>query len=186
VGDNWANTFIDFHLNTGLGLGSGLHRTENPNYNLLIWFVPQKGCRVTHLDRSRTNIWQTLPQQLQYAWEGLAQQGQKLSFGTILWPHPPDRDPTKWANNLEAVINTPDLSAVRVKINDELSYVMVLNDTGQSQTAGPVTTDARLTAVEERKGKPTAVMVYQGAKVSYEGKALLALDKAATVQKAVQ
>ncbi len=186
VGENWANTFIDFHLSTGLGLGSGLHRTENPNYDLLIWFVPQKGCRVTHLDRSRTNIWQALPQQLHYAWEGLAQPGQKLSFGTILWPHPPDRDPTKWANNLEALTNSPDLSAVRVKITDDLAYLMVLNDTGQSRMAGPITTDARLTVLTVRKGKPETVMVYQGAKVTYEGKAVLALDKPDTTQKAVQ
>ena len=42
--------------------------------------------------------------------------------------------------------------------------------------AVPVTTDARLTVITVRKGKPETVMVYQGAKVTYVGKALLALE----------
>ena len=144
AGDHWANTFIDFHLSTGLGLGRGLQRTLNPRFDLFVWFAPQKGCRVTHLDRSRTNVWQTLPQQLHHVWEGLSQAGQKLSFSTLLWPHRPDRDPGKWAGNVEALTHSADLSAIRVKTANHVSYVMVVNDTGQPQTAGPVRSDAQL------------------------------------------
>ena len=48
------------------------------------------------------------------------------------------------------------------------------------------TQNGSIVVVDVRKGKPETVMVYQGAKVSYDGKAALALDKPATVQKAVQ
>jgi len=186
VGRNWANTFIDFHLSTGLGMGSGLHRTENPATDLLVWFLPQKDCRVTYKDRSKTNIWQTLPQQVQYVWEGLSRAGQKQSFGTVLWPHEPDRDPSKWAKRLEAVAATTDVSAVRARINKNEAFLMVINDTGKPQTAGPVTTDARLCIVQESGGKPVQVMVYNGRTVTYGDREILKLDKPQTVQKAVK
>ena len=186
VGTHWANTFIDFHLSTGLGMGSGLHRTENARTDLLVWFMPRKGCRVTHLDRSRTNIWQTLPQQLHYVWQGLAAAGQKLSFSTVLWPHQPNRDPAKWAARLSAVVDTPNVAAVRAKIDGKTTYLMVVNDTGKVQTAGPVATDARLCIVLESDGKPQRAMVYKGRTVTYGKRVLLSLDKVQTTEKAVK
>jgi hypothetical protein len=167
-------------------MGSGLHRTENGFTDLLIWFAPQNGCRVAHLDRSRTNIWQTLPQQIQYVWQGLAAAGQKLSFSSVLWPHKPDRDPSKLAARLESMAAGPDLAVVRAKITDDTAYLLVINDTGKAQTAGGLATDARLAVVYEVKGKPAEVMIYQGTAVDYDGRPILRLDKPQTTQKGVK
>jgi hypothetical protein len=87
TGKDWVNTYIDMMPYTGLGQGGGSFRWVNYNFDLLAYFVPRPGMALALTDLAPRNPYMTAPLQVRQTWLGLAQQGQTLTFDTLLIPH---------------------------------------------------------------------------------------------------
>ena len=146
-GPNWANTCIPTIIQSGLGLGRGVYRWNNPNWDLLIYFTPQEGRDYEVFDRSLENIWQTVPLRVSQRYRGLPEKDKPIHFTTLLWPHKPEMDVDKYAAHIQVVEDTPAVSAFAVRLSEQRALYLGINDTGETRECGPVSTDAAAFAV---------------------------------------
>ena len=87
IGAHWVNTFLSAPIGD-----NGRAMMKTPPADLLVWFAPQKDCRLQVVDRfvldPRTA---DCPAQVRYAWEGTPDVGQQLVFTQVYYPHAPYR-----------------------------------------------------------------------------------------------
>jgi hypothetical protein len=142
AGANWANTYIPWVMNTGLGLGRGYQRWLNPAWDLLVYFTPQPGRDYEVYDRSLENIWQAIPLRISQRYRGLPETGKPLHFTTLLWPHKPELDVAKYVKRIHVLRDDPQVTVFQVDVTDRRRLYLGINDTGTRLTVGPTATDA--------------------------------------------
>ena len=141
-GPNWVNTCIPTLVQSGLGLGRGVYRWNNPNWDLLIYFTPQAGRDYEVFDRSLENIWQTVPLRVSQRYRGLPEKDKPIHFTSLLWPHAPEMDVDKYVARIQVIEDTPAVTAFCVRLTDQRVLYLGINDTGAKRDFGPVSTDA--------------------------------------------
>ena len=155
VGEHWANTYIDLCVRGPLTGGRNkpfqqCHPEPNYNWDLLVWFLPKPGCRMTIRDRSLDDPYLCAPQRVRYAWQGMPTPGRAPRFDTLLMPHEPGPRATPFVDRIKVLVNTDQVVALEVNCEvrshnrrrDEV-HVLVWNTGGGTVTAGDLTTDAR-------------------------------------------
>ncbi|HEY3415338.1 MAG TPA: sugar-binding protein [Armatimonadota bacterium] len=141
-GENWVNTCIPTILMSGLGLGRGVQRWNNPNWDLLIYFTPQQGRDYEVFDRSLENIWQAVPLRISQRYRGLPEKGKPLHFTTLLWPHKPVIEVEDYVKRITVLTDTPQVTVFKVAVDDVNTCYLGINDSGTTVTAGDLSTDA--------------------------------------------
>ncbi len=87
IGAHWANTFLSAPISD-----NGRAMMKTPPVDLLVWFAPQKDCRLQVVDRFALDPRAAdCPAQVRYAWEGTPDVGQQLVFTQVYYPHAPYR-----------------------------------------------------------------------------------------------
>ena len=87
IGAHWANTFLSAPIGD-----NGRAMMKTPPVDLLVWFAPQKDCRLQVVDRFTLDPRTAdCPAQVRYTWEGTAEKGQQLVFTQVYYPHAPYR-----------------------------------------------------------------------------------------------
>jgi hypothetical protein len=148
-GNHWVNSNIPFMLHSGIGQPGAATRWYNPPWDLLIFFTPQADRECELLDRSRRETpWNTAPLRFSQRWRGMPTQDEPLHFTTLLWPHKPELDGSKYGKAVTVLNDSVAFTAVAVDVSDTRRLVLGANDSGQVQTIGPVATDARAFLLE--------------------------------------
>ncbi|MHB9134045.1 MAG: sugar-binding protein [Armatimonadota bacterium] len=175
-GENWVNTNISHVLMSGLGLGRGVQRWNNPNWDLLIYFTPQAGRDYEVFDRSLENEWQAVPLRISQRYRGLPEAGKPVHFTTLLWPHKPMLQVEEYANRIGVMADTPQLTVFKVNYDDTRTVYLGINDTGEAVQVGDITTDARVFVLEGNPTggafKPTSLFAQGVTQFTMGGKAL--------------
>jgi hypothetical protein len=121
VGDHWANTFISAPVGD-----NGRRSCPTPPVDLLVWFAPKASCQLQAIDRfAQDPRTVACPNQLRYTWTGDAEQGQRLHFTQVYYPHMPYR-PLPSSNN-----PNPDMKAAyrnALEASAGASGIQVLQD----------------------------------------------------------
>ncbi len=155
AGSNWVNVNIPWMLNSGLGLGRGVNRWLNPNWDLLIYYTPRADRDYEVFDRSLENIWQSVPLRISQRWRGLPAGDRPLHFTSLLWPHKPVFEAETYAERVQVHVDTPFATVISMELDSGETLYLGINDTGERLTAGPITTDAvafRVSIAKERGG----------------------------------
>ncbi|MBI3920437.1 MAG: hypothetical protein HY318_03375, partial [Armatimonadetes bacterium] len=175
-GENWVNTCIPHVLMSGLGLGRGVQRWNNPNWDLLIYFTPQPGRDYEVFDRSLENEWQAVPLRVSQRYRGLPEKGKPIHFTTLLYPHKPQLEVEEFVKRITALKDTPDITVLKVAFEDKRTIYLGINDTGTRVEAGDITTDARVFVFEgdptTQPMKPTYLLAQEVSDFSVSGKAI--------------
>jgi hypothetical protein len=199
VGEHWANTYIDMCVRGPL-TGSRdkpadqCHPEPNYNWDLLIWFLPQTGCRMTIKDRSLDDPYLCAPQRIRYQWQGLPTANKPVGFDTILMPHEPGPRAKPYADRITVLANADGL--VGLEINYEVCtynqrrderLVLVWNTGGKLVKVGDIETDSQqayvATGTDPGTKKPsTYVWLRQGKALKHRGKTLFQASKPANWQ----
>lgn len=187
-GANWVNTCIPTLIQSGLGLGRGVYRWNNPNWDLLIYFTPQTGRDYEVFDRSLENIWQTVPLRVSQRYRGLPEKDKPIHFTSLLWPHTPEMDVEKYVERIQVIEDTPAVTAFCVRLTDQKVLYLGINDTGEKREFGPVSTDAAAFAIvaagEEKDRKVTYVYALDARTLVAFGKSYQQADAKGSVDKA--
>jgi hypothetical protein len=184
-GANWADTAVPSLFLTGLGTGGGLHRWKNPARDLLVYHPAQPGRMLEMLNRYQDQPWRVLPLRLRYTWKGLAKQGERLHFTTLLLPHAPVTNPAELAAGITTLADSLTLTALRITAIKDREDWVVLNDTGDAVTVGELETDARqmhLTVITGRTPSRHLLMV-GGKYVKLKGETLARAEKETVVDR---
>jgi Fe-S-cluster formation regulator IscX/YfhJ len=192
-GANWFNAYYDKIYYTGLGLGRGVQVTDNPAWDLLIYFCPRERRKQTVLDRFGDNPYRNSPVQVRQVWSGMMRAGQEITFTSVLLPHAPVLYPqdllTPSADStdkprLEVLADDDGVTGVKI-ISDNgpggarKETWVLLNTTGQPAEAGPLSTDALLAVVTcDATGKVTDRALVGGTKLQFIG-----VDESANARK---
>ncbi len=160
-GDNWVNTSMPYVIMSGLGLGRGVQRWINPNWDLMIYFTPQAGRDYEVFDRSLENIWQAVPLRVSQRWRGLPEGGKPVHFTTLLWPHKPILDVDDFARRITVLKDTPETTVFKVVYDDNRTVYLGINDGAPIELEG-IATDARVFYLEGavKDGKLKATYLY--------------------------
>jgi len=166
-GKDWFNAYYEYIYFTGLGLGRGVHAYRNPAWDLLVRFGPREGTQITALDRYEDNPYRPSPTQLRQSWEGIVQAGDVKTFTSVLLPHVPAFDVTKYADWIEILADSDETTLVKVRTEfdhlhhfQEVHWVLLQEDGAIAET-DDVHSDARLAVVSfdrNRRRRP-AVLV---------------------------
>lgn len=188
-GPNWANVNIDYLLMSGLGLGRGVQRWNNPAWDLLIYYTPQPGRDYEVFDRSLENQWQAVPLRISQRYRGLPEKGKPLHFTTLLWPHKPLLEVEQYADRVAVLQDTPEFTAFRVQVDDTHAVYLVINDTGRKLEAGDLSTDAAVLLLEVNVDptgeKPSYLYATSATNVTLKGRAIFTSQEKGDVDKAM-
>ena len=204
AGTHWANTYIDMSVTGGVLFGSRdkpvaqSHPEPNHNWDLLVWFLPKPGYRMTITDRTIQDPYLVSPLRVRYQWEGLPPAGKPVQCDTILMPHQPGPRAKPYADRIKVLVNRAGL--VALEINYQMcSYnrrrderiVLVWNTSGKTVTVGGIETDALqayvATGTEHKAKKPyTYAWMRQGKVLKHQGKVLFQEGAAADREQVVE
>jgi hypothetical protein len=188
-GPNWTNVNINYLLMTGLGLGRGVQRWNNPNWDLLIYYTPQPGRDYEVFDRSLENQWQAVPLRISQRYRGLPEKGKPIHFTTLLWPHKPLLEVEQYADRVTVLKDTPEVTGFRVLVDDTHAMYLVINDRGAKLEAGDLSTDASVLVLEANVDptgeKPSYLYATDATTVALKGKAIFSSQEKANVDKAL-
>jgi hypothetical protein len=184
-GENWFNTYYDELYYTGLGLGRGVQVIKNPAWDLLVYFSPRAQYNQTMVDRFSENAYRCSPVQMRQAWSGMAQNGQELTFTTVLLPHAPVMAPkdllappadAKDVPRIEVVRDDKDVTVLKViseasgPASRKVTYLM-LNSTGDVAATDALQSDGSVAViVTNRDGKVIDRAVAGGSLLTFQGK----------------
>jgi len=147
-GENWVNTCMPYVLMSGLGLGRGVQRWNNPNWDLLIYFTPQARRDYEVFDRSLENEWQAVPLRVSQRWRGLPDAGKPIHFTTLLWPHRPVKTVEDYAKRITVLKDTPETTVFKVAYDDNRTIFLGINDAAVPVELSGIVTDARVFYLE--------------------------------------
>jgi len=184
VGGNYAICFFDILPSCWWGKAREAQRANrlyNPNWNLLVYFLPRPGCDLQIRDESSESLWRNAPQPILYRWRGLGQPGVPLRFDSLLYPHRPSPDPEPVVKGIRLVLEDGDTvvwqvqctrwrrrNIARVDAIEETLW-LVLNPARKSVKAAGLATDASRMFVPVKDGKPTHVYAAEATHVRLNG-----------------
>ena len=167
IGAHWANTFMSAPID-----GNGRFSMRTPPVDLLVWFAPQKDCRLQVVDLFMTDPRAAdCPAQLRYMWEGMAEVGRQLVFTQVYHPHPPYRarastvnpgatavyddelQATAGAAAIRVVRDDPEASVLRLEFRPGEVEWVVFNAHGVELALGDRTTRERYAYVVDRSSE---------------------------------
>jgi hypothetical protein len=185
-GDNWVNSCMPYVIMSGLGLGRGVQRWVNPNWDLLIYFTPQQGRDYEVFDRSLENEWQAVPLRVSQRYRGLPEANVPVHFTTLLWPHKPLLKVEEYANRVTVLRDDPQATLFKVQYEDNRILYLGINDAGILDANG-LATDARAFVLETDAGnKPTWLYAPGATKFAFNGITLHQSPEKAMVDRAVK
>ncbi len=190
-GPNWTNVNVNYLLMSGLGLGRGVQRWNNPNWDLLIYYTPQPGRDYEVFDRSLENQWQAVPLRISQRYRGLPEKGKPVHFTTLLWPHKPVLEVEQYAERITVLRDDPQVTAFQVATDDTHLVYLLINDSGGELQVGDLRTDAAMLLLEmttEASGagaKPYYLFATQATKVTFQGQTILDAQEKTNVDKAL-
>jgi len=185
-GENWFNMYYDQLYYTGLGLGGGVQAIRNPAWDALLYFADAPDKYQTVSDSYKENPWRNSPIQVRQVWAGMARAGQEITYAAVLLPHAPTFTPqdlisppadSEDAPRIELAHNDDGLTVFKAisemdpvhKFRRE-TWVM-LNQTGQMASAGPIGSDAQVAVVGlDRNGKIAHRALIAGSVLRFRGK----------------
>ncbi len=167
LGDTWANTFFSSPRAAQVGL-------HTPPQDLLVYFAPQPNCKLQIVDRTAVDPRAgDVPAQLRYVWRGAIQAGQKLLFTQVYYPHaasrqqalsnapgsvrPADLLGTAGADGIHVMLDTPEATVLNFTFDPDRVEWVVSNPSGQTVTAGGLSTDARYLYADVSAGQVRAI-----------------------------
>jgi hypothetical protein len=155
IGTHWANTFLSAPVGD-----NGRTMMKSPPVDLLVWFAPQKDCRLQVVDRFMLDPRAAdCPAQLRYTWEGTPERGQQLVFTQVYYPHAPYRarastnnpgavpvygdqlQATAGAAGITVLRDDKDLSVLRLEFDKGRVEYVVFNPDQQSVKLDSATTE---------------------------------------------
>jgi len=165
-GRNWFNTYYDEMLHGAVLSGLGpIHSIKNPHWDLLVYFADRPHREHSILDRFAEMPPRCSPVAVRQHYSGMVRAGQTVTFTTVLLPHKPVQKPrellappagSKRPKLLDMLVDGDDLTAVKLVHHVKLprrrdpqprQTWLILNDTGKSAQAGPLTSDGRVALV---------------------------------------
>jgi hypothetical protein len=169
VGEHYAVTFFDIVSSAWWGKGRQAERSNrflNPNWNLLVYFLPRPGCAMAMGDESADSLWRNAPQPIQYQWRGLGQPERPLRFDSLLYPHHPSPNPDSVVKQIHVALDDGDTVVFRtefslwrkgpfpnLQVTPETLWV-ALNPSGKAIKADPLETDAKRLYIRLEQGQP--------------------------------
>ncbi|HEY3417710.1 MAG TPA: hypothetical protein VGM23_12570, partial [Armatimonadota bacterium] len=162
-GDNWFNTYYDEMYTTGLGLGRGVQSYINPPWDLLVYFSPRPGRKLTVHDTYPENPFRQSPIRLRQEWAGMTAPGQEITFTTVLLPHAPTFTPQDLLQPPTEAKDTPHIQILRdddavtvmkvITTGDDpwghtrYEHLVMFNASGMLVKVGPLESDAQMVIV---------------------------------------
>jgi len=179
VGSHWVNTYIPLPYSRPLN-DYVLGRWYNPPRDLLIYFPRHKDRRLELIGREAQKIKQ-LPVRARYCWSGLPKAGDEICFTSLLIPHDPALSPEALVKGVEVLIDTPEVTAVRIRTQDAAEY-LILNGPAKELDVDGIVTDARQAYVRVRGRKADYVWAQEARRVEVAGEKVLSAGTAQAVE----
>ena len=160
VGSHWANTYLTCPV-----AGPDIAMKHNP-YDLLVYYAPQKGARVTIDGDGATKNYNFAPYRVRYEKQLIVKAGDPLHCTTLLLPHNPRTAAKKLAESIRVHLDTPKQTVMCIAAEKERQEWIVLNPTGADLKTMELETDAKQVYLDVVKGKVARVLTLGGRRLS--------------------
>ena len=167
IGTHWANTFMRAPV-----ASNGQIEMRMPPVDMLVYFAPRPGWNIEVADRTehdpRTYV---TPAQIRYVWEGKARNGKSVHSTQVYYPHQPWRarpstvdlgakavydggriQATAGASAIETVIDTGEVTLLRMQFTEGHVQWILFNSTGQDVRHSHFSTDAKYAYISIKNG----------------------------------